>query len=88
MNIVLDEYGGTVGIITIEDMLEEIVGEIDDEYDEQHSEIVTINDNEYLVDGSVKIEDINDLIGTDIHSNEFDSIGGFIIGELRRSSLN
>ncbi|GAA0121439.1 MAG: HlyC/CorC family transporter [Clostridium argentinense] len=82
MNIVLDEYGGTVGIITIEDMLEEIVGEIDDEYDEQHSEIVTINDNEYLVDGSVKIEDINDLIGTDIHSNEFDSIGGFIIGEL------
>ena len=63
-------------------MLERIVGEIDDEYDEQHSEIVTINDNEYLVDGSVKIEDINDLIGTDIHSNEFDSIGGFIIGEL------
>ncbi len=82
MNIVLDEYGGTVGIITIEDMLEEIVGEIDDEYDEQHSEITIINDNEYLVDGSVKIEDINDLIGTDIHSHEFDSIGGFIIGEL------
>lgn len=82
MNIVLDEYGGTVGIITIEDMLEEIVGEIEDEYDEQHSEITIINDSEYLVDGSVKIEDINDLIGTDIHSHEFDSIGGFIIGEL------
>jgi CBS domain containing-hemolysin-like protein len=84
MAIVLDEYGGTVGIVTIEDLIEEIVGEISDEYDEDETEVDVIKEDEYLVSGSVRIEDINDLIGTSIESEEFDSVGGFIIGQLGR----
>lgn len=84
MVIVLDEYGGTVGIVTIEDLIEEIVGDISDEDDDIDPEIYVVKEDEYIVDGSVRIEDINDLIGTKIESEEFDSIGGFIIGILDR----
>ncbi len=85
MAIVLDEYGGTVGIATIEDLVEEIVGDIEDEYDdEEDKEIDVIKEDEYVVSGSVRIDDINDLIGTSIESEEFDSVGGFIIGQLGR----
>ncbi len=82
MVIVLDEYGGTEGIVTIEDLIEEIVGDIEDEYDKEIHEIEVIKEDEYLVYGSVKIEDVNELIGTNIESEDFDSIGGFIIGVL------
>lgn len=82
MAIVLDEYGGTEGLVTIEDLIEEIVGEIEDEYDKDINEIEVIKEDEYLVYGNVKIDDINDLIGTNIESEDFDSIGGFIIGVL------
>lgn len=82
--VVLDEYGGTVGIVTIEDLVEEIVGEIEDEYDEEKRSIEVIKDNEYVVDGSVRLHDIGDLIGMDIESEEFDSVGGLVIGELGR----
>lgn len=82
--IVLDEYGGTDGIVTIEDLIEEIVGDIEDEYDKDIAEIKVINEDEYVVYGNVKIEDINELIGTNIESEDFDSIGGFIIGSLGR----
>ena len=58
MAIVVDEYGGTAGLLTIEDLVEVIVGDIDDEYDEEEEEIVKINDNEYLVEGSTKISDV------------------------------
>ncbi len=84
MVVVLDEYGGTVGIVTIEDLIEEIVGEISDEYDDEEPEIYVVKEDEYIVDGSVRIEDINELIGTKIESEDFDSIGGFIIGILDR----
>lgn len=86
--IVLDEYGGTSGIITMEDLVEEIVGQIEDEYDEEKREIEIINDNEYLVDGSSKIDLVNEIIGLDIYSEQFDSIGGFILGELNRLPHN
>ena len=83
--IVLDEYGATVGIITLEDLLEEIVGEIRDEYDEdEHDAIQQISDFEYRLDGSAKLDDINDLIGSSLESDEYDSIGGFIIEMLDR----
>ena len=84
MAIVVDEYGGTAGILTIEDLVEVIVGDIDDEYDEEEEEIVKINDNEYLVEGSTKISDVNEQLGINLESEEFDSIGGFIIGYLKR----
>lgn len=83
ISIILDEYGGTVGIVTIEDLLEEIVGEIDDEYDDdKETDIETIRKNEYMVSGSYRLDELNELIGTDIESEEFDSIGGYLIGIL------
>ena len=84
MSIVLDEYGGTAGIVTMEDLVEEIVGEIRDEYDEFEYEIQKLKDNEYLVDGSTKLELINEMKGVFIESKDFDTIGGFITGELGR----
>ena len=84
MAIVVDEYGGTSGLITIEDLVEVIVGDIEDEYDEEDEEIIVIKEDEYVVEGSTKITDVNELIGVNLESEEFDSIGGFIIGHLKR----
>ena len=84
MAIVVDEYGGTSGIVILEDLIEEIVGDIDDEYDMTEDSFVKIADQEYLVDGSFRISDFNDELNLNISSNEFDSIGGFIIGLLDR----
>lgn len=82
--VVLDEYGGTAGIVTIEDLIEEIVGEIQDEYDEHVTEIEMVNEGEYLVYGSTKITLISDMLNINLDSDDFDSIGGFIIGQLGR----
>ncbi len=85
LSVVLDEYGGTVGLISIEDLIEEIVGDIEDEYDyEEDKEIEVIKEDEYVVSGSTRISDLNDMIGTNIESEEFDSVGGFVIGQLGR----
>lgn len=78
--IVLDEYGATAGLITLEDLLEEIVGEIRDEYDSDEEDLVKkINDREYVIEGSMKLDDINDLLNLNITSDDYDSIGGIII---------
>lgn len=77
--VVLDEYGGTAGIVTIEDLIEEIVGEIVDEYDEIEKDIVVIREDEYVIDGSTRIEDVNEMIGKHIESEHFDTIGGYVI---------
>ncbi len=83
ISIILDEYGGTVGIATIEDLLEEIVGEIEDEYDEiKDTNIEVIKPNEYIVSGSYRIDELNDYLDIHIESEEFDSIGGYLIGIL------
>lgn len=84
ISIVLDEYGGTAGIITMEDLIEEIVGDIDDEYDEFETEIQFVKDGEYVVNGSTKINTVNEMLGTDFESEDFDSIGGLIIESLGR----
>lgn len=84
MAIVIDEYGGTAGILTLEDLIEEIVGEIEDEYDEHEKEIEKVGDEEYIVDGSTKIAFINGFLGLNIQSEDFDSLGGFIMGQLGR----
>ena len=83
VSIVLNEYGSCVGMITLEDMLEEIVGDIHDEYDEEEEEEnrkLKISDNEYLVDGSMKLDDLNELLGTKLESEDYDSIGGYLTG--------
>lgn len=83
--IVLDEYGATVGLVTLEDLLEEIVGEIRDEYDESEKELIQkISDYEYIVEGSSKLEDLQDQIGLDLESEDYDSIGGIVIELLDR----
>lgn len=82
--VVLDEYGGNVGIVTIEDLIEEVFGDIEDEYDDENNEIEVVKEDEYIVDGSARLDDISDLIGVNMESEEFDSVGGLIIGELGR----
>ncbi len=85
MILVLDEYGDTVGLITLEDLLEEIVGEIRDEFDEDEEDLIReVAEREYLVDGSLKIDDLNDALGLELNSENYDSIGGMIIEKLER----
>lgn len=87
MAIVLDEHGGTAGIVTIEDLVEEIVGELRDEYDDGDIEIEALKDNEYLVSGKTKIELVNEILEVDLISDEFETIGGFVTGTLGRMGV-
>jgi len=81
--IVLDEYGATAGLVTLEDLLEEIVGEIRDEYDKDEEDLIRqINDREFIVEGSMKLDDLNDALSLDLESEDYDSIGGYIIERL------
>jgi magnesium and cobalt exporter, CNNM family len=80
--IVVDEYGGTAGLITIEDLIEEIVGEIRDEYDVEESMIEEVSDREALFDARVSIRDVNDTLDLDIEDEDFDTLGGLLYHEL------
>jgi CBS domain containing-hemolysin-like protein len=82
MAVVVDEYGGTAGIVTIEDMLEEIVGEIEDEYDREEPTVEKVDETEVIVDARVSIDDLNELLGLDIQGEDFDTVGGFVYHEL------
>ncbi len=83
--VVLDEYGAAVGLITLEDLLEEIVGEIRDEYDEEEEELLKeIGMGTYDIAGSMKLSDINDALFTTFESDDYDSIGGIMIENLDR----
>lgn len=78
--IVLDEYGATAGLLTLEDLVEEIIGEIRDEYDKAESDqFHMLTENSYVVEGSMKLDDLNDLLKLDIDSEDYDSVGGKII---------
>ena len=85
MCIVLDEYGQAEGLITLEDIVEEIIGDIHDEFDQAEELAVRkIGDNEYIVEGSINLDDFNDELGTDIDSEDYESLGGLIIEHLDR----
>lgn len=83
MAIIIDEFGGTSGLVTIEDILEEIVGEIQDEFDDDGEDIRKTENGSYVVDGKVLIEDINELLKTDIQDDNIDTIGGWIYFQLK-----
>ena len=80
--ILIDEYGGFSGIVTMEDIIEQVVGDIDDEYDEEEEIIDKIDDNTYLVDGDVSLDDLDDELGIDLVSENSETIGGFLIDIL------
>lgn len=82
--IVVDEYGGTAGIVTMEDILEEIVGEIYDEYDIEESKYKKIDNNTFLIDGEMPIYEVEKLIGVDLPEGDFDTISGYLLFELNR----
>ncbi|MBD5468673.1 MAG: HlyC/CorC family transporter [Lachnospiraceae bacterium] len=85
VSMVQNEYGTTAGMITFEDLLEEIVGEIRDEYDEDEKELIqALNERVYLIEGSMKLDDINDALSLHLESEDYDSIGGMIIDKLER----
>lgn len=80
LGIVVDEYGGTSGLVSLEDILEEIVGEIQDEYDKEEKEVIKIDDDKYVVLGKVSIDEVNELLDKDLtnENDDYDTIGGFI----------
>ncbi len=82
MAIVVDEYGGTAGLVTLEDLLESIVGNIQDEYDNEDEEISRIDDATFTIDGTTDIEEVGDLIGVTFPEGDYDTLGGYIISRL------
>ncbi len=83
--IVVDEYGAMVGVATLEDLLEEIVGEIEDEFDVQEEPVEQIGEDEYRIDGMYSIDDFNERFGTDLPDEDFHTLGGFVFGQLGRA---
>jgi len=84
MAVVLDEYGCTSGLVTMEDLIEEIVGEIYDEDDDDELDIENISDTEFFVLGETRIDEVNEAIKTDIQPGDFESIGGYVLGQMGR----
>jgi putative hemolysin len=84
ISIVIDEYGGTAGIATIEDLVEEIVGEILDEYDEDENMIVELDDGSVIIDGLTSLDDVQGYFDVDLPIDEYDTLSGFIVGSLGR----
>jgi len=80
MAILIDEYGGFSGIVTIDDLIEEIMGDIKDEYDDDEPFIKKVDDNTYIVSGLLPLDELNDYLNLKLVSNDFNTIGGFLIG--------
>ena len=82
MAMVADEYGGLAGLVTLEDCLEELVGDIVDEYDTEEAEVERLSDGDYLIHGGTSIDDVNDLLEIRIPDEDWDTVGGFVFGTL------
>ena len=76
--IAIDEYGGVSGLVTMEDIIEEIVGDIQDEFDKEQEDILKISDNVWICDARVNLGDLNESLGTSFPDEDFDSLGGFV----------
>ena len=87
MAIAVDEYGGTAGVATVEDLIEEIVGEIADEYDTEEVEVERLNDDAAIVDARLPVDDLNELFNTDVESDDFDTVGGLVFSLLGRLAV-
>lgn len=86
--IVLDEYGGTAGLVTMEDIIEELVGNIFDEYDDEEKDYEKIDDNTYMISGSVSIHELRKILNVEIPEGEYDTLSGYLIEELGRIPLD
>lgn len=84
MAIVIDEYGGTAGLVTMEDLIEEIVGNIFDEYDDIENDFEKVDDNTFLINGSISINDLEKLLGINIPEGDYDTLSGYLLEELGR----
>lgn len=84
MAIVIDEYGGTAGIVTIEDLMEEIVGSIFDEYDEEEKEIEKIDENTFIIDGTISLDKVSHILEAKLPTEEYETLSGFVMGQLGR----
>jgi putative hemolysin len=84
MAVAIDEYGGTAGIVTIEDLIEEIVGNIFDEYDEVEKDFEKLDENTFLLNGAASLERVSDVLKVDLPVNDYDTLSGFLIGQLGR----
>ncbi len=80
--VVVDEYGGTAGIITLEDLIEAIVGNIQDEYDDEEDEVAQLNETTFTFDGTIPIEEVNELVGDKIPEGDYETLAGFVISQL------
>lgn len=84
MAVAIDEYGGTAVIVTIEDLLEEIVGNIFDEHDEEEKEVIAIGENTFMVQGYTSLDDVEKLLDMELPTDDYDTLSGFLIGQLGR----
>jgi putative hemolysin len=82
MAVLVDEYGGIAGLVTLEDCIEELVGEIFDEYDVEDREVERLPDGELRVDGGLSIDELNELLGAELPDDDWDTVGGFVLGTL------
>lgn len=80
--IVVDEYGGTAGLVTMEDIIEELVGEIEDEYDDEEQSVTQIDDSTFIFDGACDIEDVEEALGVKLPEGDYNTIAGFVINRL------
>jgi CBS domain containing-hemolysin-like protein len=78
--IVVDEFGGTAGLVTIEDLLEELVGEIVDEYDDEEPLVTLLEEGDYLIDGRMGVDELEELLGVELPDDEWDTVGGLLLG--------
>ena len=84
MAVVVDEYGGTAGLVTVEDLLEEIVGEIRDEYDVESDTVVQESDGTFVFSGKVAVDEVRDRLGVEIEREGFETLGGYLLTHLGR----